>query len=44
MQLLFYQAPLSAALLMFVIPFVEPVGQLVATIQALPSAGYVSAL
>ena len=25
MQLLFYQAPLSATLLMFIIPFVEPV-------------------
>ena len=43
MQLLFYQAPLSALLLLIVIPFVEPVGQLVEIIHALPANGYVNA-
>lgn len=27
MQLLYYQAPLSAALLFFIVPFLEPVGK-----------------
>ena len=42
MQLLFYQAPLSALLLLIVIPFVEPLPQLFEIIDAMPLAGFVS--
>ena len=41
-QLLFYQAPLSALLLSVIIPFVEPLPQLLANINALPISGFVS--
>ena len=42
MQLLFYQAPLSALLLLIVIPFVEPLPQLFEILDAMPLAGFVS--
>ena len=43
MQLLFYQAPLSALLLLIVIPFVEPVERLVEIINNLSADDCVSA-
>ena len=43
MQLLFYQAPLSALLLLIVIPFVEPVGRLLEIINNLSADDCVSA-
>ena len=44
MQLLFYQAPLSALLLMFVIPFVEPVSDLTTLISKAPPGLLVSTM